>query len=258
MSRFMNTAISIYLREVLRFGRQRARILGAFGMPLLFWGFMGAGFGRSFQAPGMAPGVDYLSFFFPGMVVGVVLFTAIFGAMSVIEDRNEGFLQGVMTAPVPRSAIVLGKILGVSTIGLFQGSLLMVLAPLVGVELHVSQWPLLLLILLLSAIALSGTGFFFAWRMNSVQGFHAIMNLLLMPMWLLSGAFFPAQGAAGWMRTVMMFNPLTYALESFRPAFAGQESSSQLVPGVPPLLLLTAFAVIIFMAAVLQANRQEG
>src|SRR3972149_10598402 len=108
---------SLFAREVLRFVRQPGRVLGSLGTPLLFWLLLGSGFGRTFRPPGMAEGMDYLTYFFPGTVLLVVLFTAIFSSISVIQDRTEGFLQGVLVAPVPRLAIVLGKVLGGATLG---------------------------------------------------------------------------------------------------------------------------------------------
>ena len=119
------------------------------------------------------------------------MFTAIFATISIIEDRREGFLQGVLVAPLPRWAMVLGKILGGSTIAVSQACLFLLLAWTVGI--HPGPLAMIAVLgwLILSALALTGLGFLLAWRMESTQGFHAIMNLLLMPMWLLSGAFFP-------------------------------------------------------------------
>ncbi len=219
---------SLLAREWLRFLRQRNRIIGALGAPILFWVLFGSGFGASFRPPGMDGGMDYLAYFFPGAILLVILFTAIFSSISIIEDRNAGFLQGVLVAPVPRLAIVLGKVLGGATLGFAQGMLLLPLAPLVGVSLDLGQVAVVAVELLLIATMLSAIGFLFAWRMDSVQGFHAVMNLLLFPMWMLSGAFFPASGAAGWIRVVMAVNPLSYGLSSLRSAMFAQEEVTAL------------------------------
>src|SRR5262249_33631763 len=150
----------------------------------------------------------YLQFFFPGTVTLIVLFTAIFSTISVIEDRHEGFLQSVLVAPQSRLTLVLGKILGGTTLAFGQAVLFLCLAPVAGIRLPLASAPSLFLNLLVIAFGLTGLGFLLAWKLDSTQGFHAIMNLLLIPMWLLSGALFPAAGAAPWIRALMTINPL--------------------------------------------------
>jgi ABC-2 type transport system permease protein len=193
--------------------------------PLLFWLFLGSGLGQSFRPPSATSESGYLQYFFPGTVVMVVLFTAIFSAMSVIEDRREGFLQSVLAAPVSRASIVLGKVLGGATQAVIPGFLFLLLAPAVGLSLSPARLVGLVAILFLIAFALTSLGFAIAWWMDSVQGFHAIMNLVLIPMWLLSGALFPASGAAPWIQMVMRLNPLTYAVSALRHALLGQNGA---------------------------------
>lgn len=209
---------SLLAREILRFVRQRNRVIGALATPLLFWLFLGSGFGSSFRPPGLegAGEMDYLSYFFPGTLLLVVLFTAIFSSISIIEDRNEGFLQGVLVAPVSRLSIVLGKVLGGAILGGGQGILLLLLGPFVGISYSPLEFLAASGVMFLTALSLSSLGFFWAWRTDSVQGFHAVMNLLLFPMWMLSGAFFPISGATGWLQWVMQANPLTYGLGALR------------------------------------------
>ena len=146
----------------------------------------------------------------------IVLFTSIFSTISIIEDRREGFLQSVLVAPVSRGAIVMGKILGGSLIAFIQGLLFLLMAPSLGIQIHLVQAGFLCMILLGIAFALTGLGFVIAWKMNSTQGFHSVMNLFLMPMWLLSGSLFPVNGAAGGLRFLMKLNPLTYGVSAFR------------------------------------------
>lgn len=201
---------SLWKREVVRFLRQRSRVLGALATPLLFWLFLGSGMGSSFQPPNQSGG-HYLEYFFPGTILLVILFTSIFSSLSLIEDRKEGFLLSVLVAPVSRQAIVLGKILGSATLATLQGSLILLLAPLVGYQLSAPRILLLVALILLISLGLSALGFATAWRTESMQGYHAIMNVVLFPMWLLSGAFFPVEGAFGWIRWIMQLNPLTYA-----------------------------------------------
>src|SRR5690242_10055442 len=123
-------AVALWWREVVRFYRQRARVVGVIASPLLFWIVIGSGFGTSFKSGGQ----HYLDYFFPGALIMIVLFTAIFTMMSVIEDRKEGFLLSVLVAPVPRSAIVLGKVLGGTTLSAIQGLIFLVFAPFVGIQ----------------------------------------------------------------------------------------------------------------------------
>src|SRR5829696_1486390 len=217
----MSPALSLCHRELVRFLRQRHRIIGALATPLVFWLLIGAGMNRSFKSdvPG---GENYLHYFFPGTVLMILLFTAIFSTISVIEDRKEGFLQGVLVAPVTRMQIVLGKVLGGTVLAVAQGAVMLSLGATLGVTDTMDSRTgtiaggVALLAMLLMAFGLTALGLCIAWRMNSTQGFHAIMNLFLMPMWFLSGALFPVSGAWGGLQVVMILNPLTYGLAAIR------------------------------------------
>lgn len=257
MDTLIRPTTTLWWREIVRFYRQRSRIVGALATPILFWILLGSGFAESFRAEGGPEGVGYAEYFYPGAMTMVVLFTAIFSTISVIEDRKEGFLQAVLVAPVARSTVVLGKILGGATLALGQALLLLVAAPLVGLDLGVGDFIAVTLILAIIAFGLTTLGFMIAWRMDSTQGFHAIMNLVLIPMWLLSGAFFPAAGASGWLRLLMTLNPLTYGMAALRRCLypAGVTVGPD-VPGLAFALAVTvAFAVIAFLIARAQASR---
>jgi ABC-2 type transport system permease protein len=233
---------TLWLREIVRFYRDRSRVLGALGSPLVFWLLIGSGLGRSFQGGGMGrplPG-GYLQYFYPGTLALILLFTAIFSTISLIEDRQAGFLQGVLVAPVPRSAIVLGKILGGTTLAAIQGGIFLMLAPLAHVTLRLVDLPSLILVILLASFGVTALGFLIAWRLSSTQGFHAIMNLFLIPMWILSGALFPASGAAGWIKVLMLVNPLTYGVSALRVLFF----EGHALPGEPPLLVSVAVLAV--------------
>src|SRR5712671_2208842 len=212
----MLPAFTLWWREVVRFYRQRARVAGVILSPLLFWIVIGSGFGTSFRSGEAAGQQHYLDYFFPGALVMIILFTSIFTMMSVIEDRNEGFLLSVLVAPVPRSAIVLGKVLGGTTLSTLQGLIFLVFAPLLGIHIGLGGFLLIVLTVLLVSFALTALGFAIAWPMDSSQAFHAIINLFLIPLWLLSGALFPLSGASGWLRVVMRINPLTYGVDALR------------------------------------------
>jgi ABC-2 type transport system permease protein len=223
----LTPAFALCRRELVRFVRQRTRIVGALATPIMFWAVIGGGMGRSFQAASPQGGDNYLQYFFPGTILLILLFTAIFSTISIIEDRREGFLQSVLVAPVSRMAIVLGKVLGGTILAVGQGVIFLLLAPLVGIHLSAIAFGQSLLIMFVIAFALTGLGFCIAWRMASTQGFHAIMNLFLMPMWFLSGALFPADKAWGILRWTMKANPLSYGLNGIRLSlFSPVESAS--------------------------------
>jgi ABC-2 type transport system permease protein len=217
----LRPALSLTHRELIRFLRQRHRIIGALATPIVFWLLIGAGMGRSFQAPGTAAGGTsggYMAYFFPGTVVMILLFTAIFSTISIIEDRREGFLQSVLVAPISPMVIVLGKVLGGTVLALGQGLIFLALSPLIGFHFTPLSIVMAIGIMFVMSFALTALGFCIAWRMSSTQGFHAIMNLFLMPMWFLSGALFPAEGAWVGLRWAITLNPLSYGLAGLREA----------------------------------------
>lgn len=235
---------SLWRREVVRFLRQRSRIVGALGTPIVFWMLIGGGMRKSFAIGGGAGSMTYLEYFFPGTMLMIILFTAIFSMISVIEDRQEGFLQAVVAAPVPRSAIVAGKVLGSTTLSFLQAMIFLLLAIPTGLALSLPAVISVAGAVLLISIALSGLGLVVAWPMESTQGFHAIMNLLLVPLWLLSGALFPASGASGWIVAVMAINPMTYSLALLRRALYlhGSDGLAGLPSTVVSLGVTIAFA----------------
>ncbi len=211
-------AFTLWQRELVRFYRQRSRVIGVIGSPIVFWLLLGAGFGNSFKSSDPLARAGYLQYFFPGTIVLILLFTAIFTMMSVIEDRKEGFLLSVLVAPCPRTSIVLGKVLGGATLATAQGLLFTAIAPLLGIHLTLLSWLSVAGVLTLVSFALTGAGFLIAWHLDSTHAFHAIVNLFLLPAWLLSGALFPIAGAASWVRWLMLLNPLTYGTTALRGA----------------------------------------
>jgi ABC-2 type transport system permease protein len=213
--RFILPAWTLTQREIIRFVRQRNRVFSALGQPIFFWILFGSGFEASFKSEHFGK-MGYQEYFFPGTLAMILLFTAIFATISIIEDRNEGFLQGVLVSPAPRSAMVFGKIMGGTILAFGQALLFLCLAPVAGVPLTITSFFATAGILFLIAFALTGLGFTIAWRMKSTQGFHAIMMVFLLPMWLLSGAFFPGQGAPTWLAWVIKLNPLSYGVAGLR------------------------------------------
>ncbi|HZL37770.1 MAG TPA: ABC transporter permease [Tepidisphaeraceae bacterium] len=246
-------ALSLCHRELVRFLRQRHRIIGALATPIVFWLFIGAGMGHSFHVQGL-PGGDkggFIQYFFPGTVLMILLFTAIFSTISIIEDRREGFLQSVLVAPVPRMAIVLGKVLGGTVLAFGQGLLFLLLAPLIGMHLTVIGFIAACAMMFIVAFGLTALSFCVAWPMTSTQGFHAIMNLFFIPLWLLSGALFPPQNAWGGLRWLMRVNPLSYGLAGiWRSIYFDRQSEISALPGWGLILAVSiGFALVMFLLA---------
>ena len=250
---------ALWQREVLRFGRQRSRVTGALLQPIVFWLLLGAGLSGSFR-PGGADDMSYLQYFYPGALALVLLFTAIFATISVVEDRRSGFLQGVLVAPITRGRIVLAQALGATTVAVLQAVLFLVLAPFAGVPVTLVGIVDTVVAAALVAFALSNLGLAIAWRMDSTQGFHAIMNLLLLPIWFLSGAFFPEAGVGWVLKAAMAVNPLTYGVGLLRRAlYAGSSSAVPAeVPGVAVCTVITlVFAAGMFWLATAVARRSS-
>jgi len=248
MNRFLLPVATLWYRELVRFYRQRDRVLGTLATPLLFWAVIGSGFSGSLSSSG-----SYLQYLYPGTIILSLLFTAIFSTISIIEDRREGFLQSVLVAPISRASMVLGKIMGATTIAVIQGTGFLVLAPLLKIPMSATSFALSISILLIIAFGLSNLGFLIAWRSTSTQGFHAIMNLFLMPMWLLSGAFFPESGVPGWIGGLIRLNPLTYGVRSLRETMLHNSGHSLLFS----LVVCLCFALFSFAGAALVAGRQS-
>jgi ABC-2 type transport system permease protein len=193
--------------------------------------------------------VEYI---YPGIIAMVLLFTAIFATISVVEDRQQGFLQGVLVAPVPRSSIVLGQAVGCTALAVMQGLIFLLLAPLAGISLSVASIVWVTVVMALVGFGLSSLGLLIAWRLDSTQGFHAIMNLILLPMWVLSGAFFPAAGLPAWVEWTMRLNPLTYGMAALRRClYLGNPAAAGGVPELPLAVGVTvAFCIASYVAAV--------
>ena len=247
---WLRPAVSLAHRELVRFLRQRSRVIGSLLTPLVFWVAIGGGMQHSFAGQGQTAGGGYLEYFFPGTILMILLFTAIFSTISIIEDRREGFLQAVLVAPIPRSSIVLGKVLGGTALAFGQGMIFLLLAPTVGIHLSLVGLLGAMGMMALLAFGLTALGFCIAWRMSSTQGFHAIMNLFLMPLWFLSGALFPAAGAVVAIRWAIRCNPLTYGLDGLRrclyhgdPAVAAREPAMWVCLSVTVVAAAALFAL---------------
>ena len=234
--------------------------MSAIAQPLIFWLLLGGGLNASFNPPGVPEGTSYIEYFYPGIITLALLFTTIFATISIVQDRREGFLQGVLVAPVSRSVIVLGQALGGTTLALFQAVLLLFLAPIVGVPLSPLSVFAALGVMLILSLGLTNLGLMIAWRMDSTQGFHAIMNLILIPIWLLSGAFFPASGVPILLEWTMKLNPLTYGVAALRRClYFNAPMISEEIPQLTLSLIVTgAFCVITYFGAARTAYRRPN
>ena len=244
-------AISLCQRELVRFLRQRNRVIGSLATPIMFWLFLGLGMQRSFAGKGETAHGGFMEYFFAGTILMILLFTAIFSTISIIEDRREGFLQSVLVAPVSRMSIVLGKVLGGTVLAFGQAILFLLLAPLAGIHLTAVGAAGALAMMLILSFSLTSLGFCIAWRMTSTQSFHVIMNLFLLPMWMLSGALFPISGAAGIAQIVMRCDPLTYGLAGLRKCLYWNDPTvaANGLGLLPCMLISIAFAAGLFILA---------
>ncbi len=255
-------AYTIWYRDVLRFLRDRSRIFGSLAQPLLLLVVLGLGIGglaKTFggASPANALGVAFIDFLFPGILGMTVLFTALFSAVSIVWDREFGFLREVLVAPVSRVAVALGKVAGGATVAMFQAAIIMLIGPILGVHYDLLKVVLMLLIALLTAAVIASLGILFAARQKTMEGFQVIMNFLLFPMLLLSGAFFPivaGPGAGAVLRAVEQIDPLAYGVDAMRQILLPGKLPAAFTlhhPAVDVLFLLGFFIVFLIPAVAL-------
>lgn len=211
----------IWYREVLRWWRNRSRIVGSFGMPILFLFIFGSGLSPAMGSltQGIASegtGIDFVMFIFPGIIGMNVLMSSMMSGISIVWDREFGFLKEILVAPINRTAVAIGKTLGGSTTGVIQGMLLLVLAPLIGVSISAEMVIKLVPLLFLISFSITSLGVLIAARMKSTEGFQVIMQFILMPMIFVSGALFPMRNLPAWMNFLVKVNPVTYAIDPLR------------------------------------------
>ena len=260
MNSFILPSYTLFRRELTLFIRQKHRVIGALLQPLVFWFLIGSGLNASFK-PETNSGLSYSEYFFPGIVLMVIMFTSIFSTISIIEDRNQGFLKSVLVAPVTRSSIVFGKVLGGTCLGMIQGVLflLLLLTPLVTMTLTASGFVSLLVWMFLMGFCLTALGTLIAWKMDSMHGYHAVMSIFLFPLWIFSGAAFPMEGAPSWLFWIMNVNPLTHGLKLMRQCFY-LDSGSVTLTAKQALLsgsYVVFFCILIFSLASWKVSQRE-
>lgn len=263
----------IWYRDVLRFWRDKVRIISALAQPLMFLVLLGPGLSAGMGIIGrnsMGESIDYVKFLYPGIITMTVLFSAMFSAMSVVWDREFGFLKEVLVAPVSRGSVAIGKCLGGSTISMIQGIILLIFAPFLGVGLTWESVVALIPLLFLTAFSITALGLMVAARLRTMESFHMVMNFLVMPMFFLSGALFPLNNLPGWLSVLTALNPVTYAVNPIRLVILRATN----FPGqiLPPMgfniggvflsfthdaVVLAAFGVVMVLLAMQAFSTQE-
>lgn len=240
----MYTVAALWRRELIKFLRDKSRVGGAVLQPLVVWLLLGFGFRDTFRLPSSTGAdVPYLEFLFPGMLALVALFTSIFSTISIVEERKSGFLQAALAAPVRRSVLVLGATLGGTTLAVGQSGLFLIVLPFLGPPPTATGLALMLFVLALIGLAFTALGVTVAWRIRTTRGFHAVMNLFLIPLWVLSGAFFPPTGAPPVLQWIVRLNPFSYGVDALRTAMywpaPAPEVATSLALSLPITIIFT-------------------
>lgn len=250
-------------RELLRFVNERSRLFSSFFQPVLFLVIFGAGFGNVIGS--LAPGVDFVKFMYPGIIAMGVLTSSLFAGVSVVWDREFGFLREILVAPLARTGIVLGKAIGAAVVALLQVLLLLVIAPIVGVGLSLELVLRLVPVVVILSMSLSGLGILIASFMRSQQGFQLLIQVLIFPLIFLAGVFFPVEGAPDWLQILSKLNPMTYGVDAIRQIFLGPPATPGLGVRIgdavmtigQEVAIVTAIGALLFSAAVWAFRRQE-
>lgn len=216
----LTTIYTIWLRETITFWREKGRVVGMIGQPLLYLVILGKGITAGMRL-NTASNVGYIQFLYPGVIAMSILFTSIFSSISIIWDREFGFLKEVLVAPVPRWGVAIGKAVGGATVAMVQSIIMVAMAPVVGISLSVLIVVKLLVLAFLMSIAVTSLGIVIASRMESMQSFQMVMNFLVMPIYFLSGAMFPMTSAPTWLKSLMTIDPLTYGVDAIRNVVFG-------------------------------------
>jgi len=257
---FIQPIITIWTREIIRYWRDKTRIISSFFQPLMFLVIFGAGLASTLTQGNF--GIDFIKFMYPGIIAMSVMGTAFFSTVSTVWDREFGFLKEILVAPIPRTSISIGKGLGATTIASLQGLILLIIAPFIGVQLHILVVLQLFGLMILLSFAISGIGLLIASLMKTTETFGLVMQVLIFPMFFLSGAFFPLTNVPGWMMVISRINPLTYGVDAMRRTILSGEISQQVLGNlvINPLsvniFFLLAFSAVMISAAVIAFNRK--
>jgi ABC-2 type transport system permease protein len=246
----------LWLREMKRFSRAKSRIIGSLIQPLFFLAFLGLGFNR-LSVPGMQPGTSYIQFLVPGIVGMTLLFSSSMQGLSVLWDREFGFLKEIMVAPVGRVSIVLGRIAGGTTTTLIQGLLVLGLSFFLRFRItHIPNILLALAFMILIAFTFIGFGLIFASKMKDMQGFGLIINFIIFPLFFLSGALYPLKNLPLFVRILSYLDPLTYGIDGLRKAMIlGYESA---LPVYLNFAIMAGFSLVMLFLGALFFEKSES
>lgn len=237
---------TLILREVKRYLRERTRLVSSFVQPLLWLVIFGAGFGSSIRG-GAVVGFSYQEFIFPGIIGQTLLFTSMFMGISVIWDRQFGFLKEILVAPISRVSIFIGKMLGVSTDSMIQGTIVLMLGPLIGVKITPAMVIAVIPLMLLITLGMVCIGLTLASFMSSLESYGTIVTFVNLPMFLLSGALFPVNNLPSWLQWAVYVNPLTYGVDALRTVILGMAYVSPIPLYVDVIFLLVFDAVMMIV-----------
>ncbi|MBI5888748.1 MAG: ABC transporter permease [Deltaproteobacteria bacterium] len=245
----------IVLREFTRFFRQRSRLVVTMARPLIWLLIVGSGFTKLIDD---GSGVHYIQFILPGIVGMTILFSAIFSTISVVWDREFGFLREMLVAPVPRVTIVFGKLISGTALSVFQGAALLVVAPFIGLSLGFYDFLAMLLLMALAAFAITSLGLLVASFLTSLEGFNVIMNFIILPMFFLSGALYPLSVLPFYIRVFSYINPLSYGVDSFKHILLpGTGRLSAEFPLYLDIIFVSVFSVIMTFSSALAFERRK-
>jgi ABC-2 type transport system permease protein len=259
--RFLLALATIWQREVIRYVRDRTRVVSTLIQPVIFLFVFGTGLAETLASGNL--GVDYIVFMYPGTIAMTIMGVGFFATISTVWDRQFGFLKEILVAPIPRTAIALGKTAGAATMASVQGLILLAMAPVIGVALHAGHIPLLIAYMLMLSFAVTGLGLFVASMMKTTESFGLLVQMLIFPMFFLSGAFFPLTAVPTWMAVLSYSNPLTYGVDAFRQVILTGDIPAETAARIFlfPLhidgLFLLGFSAFMVLAAVIAFNRRD-
>ncbi|PRO67222.1 ABC transporter permease [Alkalicoccus urumqiensis] len=274
----MEGIYAIWQRDLLKFFRDKARLFGSFTMPILFLLIFGGGLSGTMESmmgsmAGAGEGFNYVEFVFPGIVAMTLLMTSIFSSLSIIEDKDFGYMKEILVSPISRVSIAVGKMLGAATVATIQGIILFLLIPLLGLSYSIVSLLQVLPFMFLFAAALSGLGLLIASLIRSTQGFQMIVQVLVMPMIFLSGALFPINNMPAWMDIIVKLNPVTYGVDVMKKIMIDVDSLSPQVQNamglnldvfgrpvtmIEEILFIAGFAALLVLLATFSFRRANA
>lgn len=249
------------MREIIRFWRDKPRIISTAFQPIMFLVVFGFGFRQILARSSF--GIDFIQFVYPGIIAMNVMGIAFFSSVSTVWDREFGFLKEILVAPVSRVSIVIGKIAGAATVATLQALILLVLAPFIGVYLNFTIVFHLVVFMILLSFAIAGLGLLIASLMTTTESFSVVMQVLFFPMFFLSGAFFPLTQVPLWMEWLSKLDPLTYGVDAFRQVMLSQGTAAEVVKTLSlnslevDALILVGFFILFIIPATFNFNRNQ-